>query len=163
MSERDQTSRWRCCVTGCNPVLIGATDANRHREVTGHRIAKWPIRSATGKAKAALRNKTGYYDKYNVGDKADSDHIAAFDPPTVIQLLDQIDILSRNVELTRHQRGEQQARATTAEATIARVRELHNKTYVSVENQVWGRDPRCSECHDAYPCPTIQALDGSAS
>lgn len=70
MSERNQTNRWRCCITGCNPVLIGGEAATKHREETGHRIAKWPIRSAAGKAKAHARNKSGYYDKYNVGYKA---------------------------------------------------------------------------------------------
>lgn len=68
-------------------------------------------------------------------------HIAAFDPHTVLALI---------------------ARAEAAEAKIAAVRELHTKTYVSVDNEVWGRDPRCSKCHDAYPCSTIAALDGTA-
>ncbi len=70
MSERDQTNRWRCCVTGCNPKLIGEPAAERHRTDTGHRIAKWPIRSAEGKRRARARNRSGYYDKYNVGEKS---------------------------------------------------------------------------------------------
>ena len=70
MSERDQHNRWRCIVTGCNPVMKSAEAMESHQAETGHRTAKWPIRSATGKAKARARNKTGYYDKYNVGAKS---------------------------------------------------------------------------------------------
>lgn len=70
MSERDQTDRWRCCVAGCNPKMIGEAAAERHRADTGHRIAKWPIRSAEGKRRARARNRSGYYDKYNVGAKS---------------------------------------------------------------------------------------------
>lgn len=62
------TDRWRCLTVGCNPVLNESTAAE-HREQTGHRVAKWPVRSAEGKRRARVRNKTGYYDKYNVGDK----------------------------------------------------------------------------------------------
>lgn len=68
MSERDQRNRWRCTVVGCNPVLIGQGSADEHA-ATGHRIAKWPVRSTAGKAKAQERNRSGYYDKYNVGEK----------------------------------------------------------------------------------------------
>lgn len=70
MAEKDQTNRWRCCVTGCNPKLIGKDAAEAHVAESGHRIAKWPIRSAEGKRKAAIRNKTGYYRQYNVGEKS---------------------------------------------------------------------------------------------
>lgn len=61
--------RWRCLQTGCNPVL-DETSAAQHREKSGHRVAKWPVRSAAGKAKARARNRNGYYDRYNVGAKA---------------------------------------------------------------------------------------------
>lgn len=70
MAERDQHKRWRCCVTGCNPKLYSLDAAHQHRQETGHRTAKWPIRSAEGKRRAAVRNKTGYYDKYNGGAKS---------------------------------------------------------------------------------------------
>ena len=70
MSERDQHNRWRCTVTGCNPVMKSIEAMESHRAETGHRTAKWPIRSASGKARARQRNKTGYYDKYNVGEKS---------------------------------------------------------------------------------------------
>jgi len=70
MAERNQHNRWRCTVVGCNPKLLGQTRADRHVSETGHRIAKWPIRSPEGKAKARERNRTGYYDKYNVGEKS---------------------------------------------------------------------------------------------
>jgi len=71
--EQDQTNRWRCTVTGCNPVLIGEDVASQHVEETGHRIAKWPIRSKAGKAKAEARNRNGYYRKYNTRDLAYSE------------------------------------------------------------------------------------------
>ena len=70
MSERDQHNRWRCTVVGCNPVMRSLEAMEKHQAETGHRTAKWPIRSAAGKAKARRRNKTGYYDKYNVGAKS---------------------------------------------------------------------------------------------
>lgn len=70
MSERDQTNRWRCTVAGCNPVMKSLEAMEAHQAEAGHRTAKWPIRSPEGKAKARRRNKTGYYDKYNVGAKS---------------------------------------------------------------------------------------------
>lgn len=70
MAERDQTNRWRCLIVGCNPKLIGREAAEDHERLAGHRIAKWPVRSAEGKKKANARNKSGYYRKYNVGDKS---------------------------------------------------------------------------------------------
>lgn len=69
MSERKQPHRWRCLTSGCNPVLNEKTAAE-HNVSTQHRVAKWPVRSTAGKRKAAIRNKTGYYDKYNVGEKS---------------------------------------------------------------------------------------------
>lgn len=69
MAEKDQPKRWRCLQAGCNPVL-NEQAADYHRDETGHRVAKWPVRSEKGKAKARRRNRTGYYDKYNVGAKA---------------------------------------------------------------------------------------------
>lgn len=63
------SERWRCCVTGCNPRLTGTT-ALQHKAETGHRVARWPVRSAEGKRRARERNRTGYYDKYNVGAKS---------------------------------------------------------------------------------------------
>lgn len=70
MAERDQHDRRRCLTTGCNPVLHGDEAASAHTRSTGHRTAKWPIRSAEGKRRAAVRNRTGYYDRYNVGPKS---------------------------------------------------------------------------------------------
>ncbi len=64
------SSRFRCLTVGCNPKLYGETAADEHREGTGHRTAKWPVRSAEGERRARVRNKSGYYDKYNVGPKA---------------------------------------------------------------------------------------------
>ena len=80
MAEKNQTNRWRCTVAGCNPVLIGESAAESHRDSKGHRIAKWPIRSEAGKKKAAKRNKSGYYDKYNVGAKSYENRGHHFDP-----------------------------------------------------------------------------------
>lgn len=70
MAKRDQTNRWRCCIKGCNPKLIGEEVAANHKSETGHRVAKWPVRSEEGKRKAVARNKSGYYNKYNVGSKS---------------------------------------------------------------------------------------------
>lgn len=70
MSEREQPNRWRCLVTGCNPKLYGEGAAEVHREAEGHRVAKWPVRSAEGQRRARARNRGGYYDKYNVGAKS---------------------------------------------------------------------------------------------
>lgn len=70
MTERNQHNRRRCTVVGCNPVMHGDWEAAKHTLGTGHRTAKWPIRSPEGKAKARIRNRTGYYDKYNVGEKS---------------------------------------------------------------------------------------------
>lgn len=67
--DRPQPDRWRCVVVGCNPKL-DVTTAGEHYAATGHRVAKWPVRSADGKRRAAARNRGGYYDKYNVGVKS---------------------------------------------------------------------------------------------
>ena len=67
--ENANAGRWRCLESGCNPVL-DATTATSHREASGHRVAKWPVRSAEGQRRAKLRNQTGYYNKYNVGEKS---------------------------------------------------------------------------------------------
>jgi hypothetical protein len=56
--------RWRCVVVGCNPVLDQST-AQTHATDEGHRVAKWPVRSEAGQEKAAERNRSGYYDRYN--------------------------------------------------------------------------------------------------
>lgn len=62
--------RWRCLMTGCNPQLFGESAATAHKNETGHRVAKWPVRSPEGERRAQIRNQTGYYDKYNVGPKS---------------------------------------------------------------------------------------------
>lgn len=67
--------RWRCCITGCNPKLPGEQHAIKHKLETGHRIARWPVRSPEGKRKARERNRNGYYDKYSVGEKPRSARI----------------------------------------------------------------------------------------
>lgn len=67
--DRVQPERWRCLKTGCNPPLTEAT-AIKHRRETGHRIAKWPVRSPEGKRRARARNANGYYDRYNTGAKS---------------------------------------------------------------------------------------------
>lgn len=68
-SKKDNSKRWRCLVAGCNPQLEEAS-AQAHSESTGHRVAKWPVRSQEGQKLERQRNKTGYYDKYNVGQKS---------------------------------------------------------------------------------------------
>lgn len=62
--------RYRCTVVGCNPELRGERAADAHRDELGHRIAKWPVRSAEGQRRARKRNRSGYYDRYNVGAKS---------------------------------------------------------------------------------------------
>lgn len=69
MSERAQPNRWRCLAVGCNPKL-DETKAAAHARESGHRVARWPVRSAAGKRKAKARNRSGYYDRYNVGAKS---------------------------------------------------------------------------------------------
>lgn len=64
------TQRYRCTVVGCNPELRGERAASEHADTLGHRIAKWPVRSEEGKRRARARNRSGYYDRYNVGLKA---------------------------------------------------------------------------------------------
>ena len=66
----DNTNRYCCLTAGCNPVMYGEEQANEHKESTGHRTAKWPVRSAAGRAKERRRQTSGYYDKYNVGAKS---------------------------------------------------------------------------------------------
>lgn len=51
-------------------MLFGKEVADNHKAETGHRVAKWPVRSEKGKRKAVARNKSGYYNKYNVGSKS---------------------------------------------------------------------------------------------
>lgn len=61
----DNSKRYRCLVSGCNPLLIDKDAADKHKGSTGHRVAKWPVRSTEGEKKAKERNKNGYYKKYN--------------------------------------------------------------------------------------------------
>ena len=62
--------RRRCLTTGCNPALKNEAEATVHREQAGHRTSAWPVRGAEGKRRAKARNRNGYYDKYNVGEKS---------------------------------------------------------------------------------------------
>lgn len=68
-------------------------------------------------------------------------------------------------------RADPDLRASTAETRLSKVRALHKPGPIAA---VWGKSvsqpddfPVCVECTDvdnnwcAYPCPTIQALDGS--
>lgn len=60
MTLRDE--RWRCLVSGCNPVLNVDT-AQAHKASTGHRVAKWPVRSAEGERRGVVLRSlidTGY-------------------------------------------------------------------------------------------------------
>ena len=67
-AEKANANRWRCMVTGCNPILEQDT-AEEHNSTTGHKVAKWPVRSKAGHEAAKVRNQSGYYIKYNNGDK----------------------------------------------------------------------------------------------
>lgn len=64
------TTRHRCLIKGCNPYLADRAAADDHKAETGHRVAKWPVRSAEGKRRARVRNRSGYYNKYNGGAKS---------------------------------------------------------------------------------------------
>lgn len=66
----NNSDRYRCLTAGCNPVLYGEEQAYEHKASTGHRTAKWPVRSQAGRQKERRRQKNGYYDKYNVGYKS---------------------------------------------------------------------------------------------
>lgn len=68
-TTKSNKGRWRCLTTGCNPILNEAS-AKAHADETEHRVATWPVRSSEGKRRAKIRNRTGYYDKYNVGYKS---------------------------------------------------------------------------------------------
>lgn len=48
---RRTSDRWRCLTVGCNPTLKSQRIAEQHRDQTGHRIARWPVRSEEGKRK----------------------------------------------------------------------------------------------------------------
>lgn len=60
----DNSKRYRCLTVGCNPQLFSEKTAQDHALAKGHKIAKWPVRSAAAQAKAKERNRNGYYDKY---------------------------------------------------------------------------------------------------
>ncbi len=47
--------RWRCLVRGCNPGLWSESLALKHRAETGHRVARWPVRSPEGELKQRER------------------------------------------------------------------------------------------------------------
>lgn len=52
---RRTSERWRCLTVGCNPRLNAAT-AENHSNQTGHRTARWPVRSAEGRRRQRERN-----------------------------------------------------------------------------------------------------------
>jgi hypothetical protein len=64
-NARKNAGRMRCLQVGCNPIL-DVDSAKAHSEETAHRTAAWPVRSIEGTRRAKARNRTGYYDKYNV-------------------------------------------------------------------------------------------------
>lgn len=59
--------RYRCTVVGCNPELYGEAAEAQHHHETGHRTAKWPVRSAEGKRRERKRNRSGYHRRYQRG------------------------------------------------------------------------------------------------
>lgn len=74
--ERVTVERWRCCTTGCNPQL-NQDNAHAHSAETGHRVAKWPVRSEAGIKLEQERNRTGYHRKYGRGfDRTNDVHAA---------------------------------------------------------------------------------------
>ncbi|WP_432789280.1 hypothetical protein QYM46_13150 [Brevibacterium sp. K11IcPPYGO002] len=95
---KKRPNRQRCLTVGCNPMLTDEGAAKNHREATGHRTAKWPVRSAEGERRARIRNKTGYYDKYNVGAKS---AVARGLVPGVLGVLSEPDVPSSTIEYWR--------------------------------------------------------------
>ena len=63
-SKEKNKTRHRCLVAGCNPYLENAEKATEHKNKTGHRTAKWPVRSEEGKRLAKERINGNYYKKY---------------------------------------------------------------------------------------------------
>ena len=63
-SKEKNKTRHRCLVAGCNPYLENAEKAAEHKNKTGHRTAKWPVRSEEGKRLAKERINGNYYKKY---------------------------------------------------------------------------------------------------
>lgn len=63
-SKEKNKTRHRCLVAGCNPYLENAEKATEHKNKTGHRTAKWPVRSKEGKRLAKERINGNYYKKY---------------------------------------------------------------------------------------------------
>ena len=39
-------------------------------------------------------------------------------------------------------------------SVLQEIIDLHKRHYESVEDEVWGLNPKCEECHQLYPCPT---------
>lgn len=60
---RKASDRWRCLTVGCNPKLKSQKVAEQHRDQTGHRIARWPVRSAEGHRKQRERNRLQWQER----------------------------------------------------------------------------------------------------
>jgi hypothetical protein len=45
---------------------------------------------------------------------------------------------------------------------VKALRELHRRGYESAADEAWGRSPRCQECAQMFPCPTIRLLSEHA-
>lgn len=95
----------------------------------------------------------------------DANHIATFDPPTVLALLDMLHYEKSALEAFSEERNLWRTRAETAEAKLAAVRELHQP--FAWENVHGEAQTECTHCvgeYDGsvhYPCATIRALDGA--
>lgn len=89
----------------------------------------------------SVESATSFEDDQEIPHWADATHIAAFDPPTVLALLD---------------------RAEAAERAVAAVRNIHRPAKFEDSDLRYcvycDRDDRPAY----YPCPTITALDGGA-
>lgn len=77
--------------------MLDEISAAAHTSDTGHRTAKWQVRSAAGKRKAKQRNRSGYYDRYNVGEKSAAarglvaprrDNLGGFGPMSMDEMSD---------------------------------------------------------------------------
>lgn len=73
------SQRQRCTVVGCNPYLKNEAAGINHREQTGHRIARWPVRSVEGQRKQRERNRAQALELLRLG-VGDDEFYEAHDP-----------------------------------------------------------------------------------
>lgn len=91
----------------------------------------------------------------------DAAHIVAFDPPTVLALIAELEHERKGLTQAIEWVAQEKARAEAAEAKIAAVRELHRRLVIAV-HEGHGEEAMCPRCQTHWPCKTVAALDGTA-